>query len=94
MNAYNADLFCKLVEVFPESLNVSKVVTLYDYKPGPWGQEKVYKGTEVVTLAAGILATAQAFTRGGTDIESGLKYLDQYKRPKVQRQELKNFIAE
>ena len=93
MKHYHADLVCKLKEVFPESLNVSKVIDRYDYKNGPWGQERVFVGTETVTLADMILSTAQAMTHDGTDIERGLKYLDVFKRPRVRRQEMKNFIA-
>lgn len=92
MKTYNADLFCKLVEVFPESLNVSKVVTNYEYYNGPWGQEKVYKGTETVNLAESILNTAQATTHGGTDIESGLRYIEEFRPKRVQRQETKLFL--
>lgn len=87
---YDVDLFMALAQVFPASLNTSRVYEVYEDQPGPWGMEKVFKGCKTESLAEDILATATATMRTyGKD--RALRYIDEFKPARVQRAELLNF---
>lgn len=90
MKAYDVDLFLHLAQVFPAALNTSRVVDTYESRPGPWGIERVYTGTETEILAADILDTATATMRNYGK-ERALRYIDEFKPAKVQRAELLQF---
>lgn len=92
MRTYNAELFTKLIEIWPESINYTKVINCYDYRPGPFGVEKVFTGTEVENLGECILTTAQAISRGGTDIARALEYIESFSPERVKKQEYRNFV--
>ena len=93
MRTYDVEQFMRLVEVWPESLNMSKVVSIYEDKPGRFGMERVYKGTETITLAASILDTANAIgIKYGND--RALSYVDEFKPARVKKQETANFLKE
>lgn len=90
MHTYDIDLFLKLVEVFPAALNTSRVTDKIEYRPGRFGMEEVNAGTEIENLGEDILNTANA-----TMIKYGkaaaLRYIEEFRPARVQRQELKNF---
>lgn len=92
MQTYPVELFMKLAEVFPESLNTSRVVEDFEDKPGPWGMERVSKGFVTENLGADILNTAKAISRGGAYMDDGLRYLETFRKPSVQKSEIKNFL--
>ena len=90
MMTYDLDLFMALVQTFPDSMNLSRVVEIYDDQPGPWGMERVFKGTETITLAGCILDTATA-TMKTYGKDRALEYIAEFKPARVQRAEMLNF---
>lgn len=87
---YPVELFIKLQEVFPEAMNTSRVIELFEDRPGPWGLERVSKGYSTENLGADILDTAKAIARG--DIERGIRYIETFRNPSVQKSEIKHFL--
>lgn len=88
----NIELFLKLQEVFSDAFNHTKEVERIDRIAGPWGIEEyrtcIY---DTVTLSEQILLTAQAISRGGADLDRGIKYLDDFKSKKIQQNAIKQF---
>lgn len=88
----DARLFLKLQEVFADSFNHTKQVERIDRIAGPWGIEEyrtcIY---DTVTLSEQILLTANAISRGGTDMERALDYLDAFKKKRLQENAIDSF---
>ena len=88
----DARLFLKLQEVFADSFNHTKQVEQIDRIAGPWGIEEyrtcIY---ETVTLSEQILLTANAISRGGNDMDRAIKYLDMFKKKRIQKNAIDQF---
>lgn len=88
----DARLFLKLQEVFADAFNHSKQVERIDRIAGPWGIEEyrtcIY---DTVTLAEQILLTANAISHGGNDMDRAIKYLDMFKKKRIQKNAIDQF---
>lgn len=88
----NIELFLKLQEVFADAFNHTKQVERIDRIAGPWGIEEyrtcIY---DTVTLSEQILLTANAISHGGTDMDRAIKYLDMFKKKRIQKNAIDQF---
>ena len=88
----NIELFLKLQEVFADAFNHTKQVERIDRIAGPWGIEEyrtcIY---DTVTLSEQILLTANAISRGGNDMDRAIKYLDMFKKKRIQKNAIDDF---
>ena len=88
----DARLFLKLQEVFSDAFNHTKEVERIDRIAGPWGIEEyrtcIY---DTVTLSEQILLTANAISHGGTDMDRAIKYLDMFKKKRIQKNAIDDF---
>ena len=88
----DARLFLKLQEVFSDAFNHTKEVERIDRIAGPWGIEEyrtcIY---DTVTLSEQILLTANAISRGGNDMDRAIKYLDMFKKKRIQKNAIDDF---
>lgn len=88
----DARLFLKLQEVFADAFNHSKQVERIDRIAGPWGIEEyrtcIY---DTVTLSEQILLTAQAISHDGRDMDRSIKYLDMFKKKRIQKNAIDDF---
>lgn len=88
----DARLFLKLQEVFADAFNHTKQVEQIDRIAGPWGIEEYHTCIfDTVTLSEQILLTANAISRGGTDMDRALDYLDSFKKKRLQENAIDSF---
>lgn len=88
----DARLFLKLQEVFADAFNHSKQVERIDRIAGPWGIEEYHTCIyDTVTLSEQILLTANAISRGGNDMDRAIKYLDMFKKKRIQKNAIDQF---
>lgn len=90
--SYDVELFCRLFEIFPASFEVVKSAPVYDYENSPWGQEKVCRGTEEITLAGCILDTAKAISREGSNMAGAFKFLNMFRKSGDQKRMIQKFM--
>ena len=86
---YDADLFAKLYEVFPDSFTITKQVTEREVINGRFGQELGEPKTVIVNLADCILSTAQAIKLKYGD--RATKYIMQFADTKEQKKDILAF---
>lgn len=88
----DARLFLKLQEVFADAFNHSKQVERIDRIAGPWGVEEYHTCIyDTVTLSEQILLTANAISRGGNYMDRAIKYLDMFKKKRIQKNAIDDF---
>ena len=86
---YDADLFAKLYEVFPDSFTITKTTTTRPIVNGRFGQEYGDAETTTSNLAECILSTAQAIKLKYGD--RAIKYIEQFQSPEEQRKDILAF---